>query len=137
MLLEQGGTGDDETPDEWFFSIGGVALEHDGGCMPFVPLDGFPGYFDTHFLFPSDMRGIRALNSARAMLREMFTTHDACVITGTISRSHRAARWFIRQLGFVPIGTSELDGPPVVHYALDRTEWLGLQPQRSVESEVS
>lgn len=99
-----------------------VVLEHDGACMPFVNTE--PGVYDMHFLFPPAVRGIRALNSARAMVREMFTNHGASRITGSISRSHRAARWFCRQLGFVPVSYDIVS--QTVHYRMDRTEWPGL-----------
>lgn len=133
MLFE--GTPDwDGTPvsDDWFWRWPyNFALEHDGGCIPFVhSWDELWPVYDIHFLFPPEVRGIRAVNSARAMLAEAFTNYGAARITGTISRSHRAARWFIRQIGFVPVGTGERGGKPVVHYALDRKAWLGSQPER-------
>jgi hypothetical protein len=96
-----------------------VVLEHMGCCMPFV--DCGDGVYDMHFLFPPATRGAHALSAAKAMVTEVFTKQRARRITGSISRSHRAARWFCRQLGFVPVETSGHQ----VHYAMDRTEWPG------------
>lgn len=129
MLIEQGGTGDEKVDDTWFFEDHhNFALEDAGGCIPFVYDHRSPtaGVYDIHFLFPLEVRGLRALISARAMLREAFTTYHATRITGAISRSHRAARWFIRQLGFAPVGTLEHCGRPHVRYVLEREIWLGL-----------
>lgn len=94
-----------------------VVLEDGGSCMPFV--NTAPGVFDMHFLFPPAARGKQALISAKAMVHEMLTRYGATRITGSISRSHRAARWFCRQLGFVPVNCDNVDQQ--VHYRMDRT----------------
>lgn len=127
MLREQGGDGS-PLDNRWFFANEGenIALEHDGGCMPFCRVWGYD--FDMHFLFPKEMRGPRVLAAAREMLREMFTRYRAERITGTISRTHLAARMVIRQLGFVPVSDSELCGRQAITYSMDKATWLGLQP---------
>lgn len=127
--------------NQWFYDHGlNVALEHDGCCMPFVryPRVGRPIQYDMHFLFPRNRCGKRALAAARKMLAAMFTTYDAGRITGTIPRWNLAARTVIRQLGFAPVGTTELAGKPAVEYALDKAQWLGLQhPSASTLLETS
>lgn len=125
MMLEQGGDGA-PLDNGWFFDWKlNVPLEHDGCCMPAIWSP--DGSFDIHFLFPPSLRGKRALNAARSMLRELFTTYAAQRITGTIPRWNRAARVIIRHLGFAPVAETELMGQPAVSYALDKVTWLGSQ----------
>lgn len=136
MLREQGGDGS-PLDNAWFFDWElNLALEHDGCCVPAIWSP--DGSYDIHFLFPPSRRGKPALDAARAMLRELFTTYDAPVITGAIPRWNRAARVIIRHLGFAPVADTELMGAPAVSYALDKVTWLGLQsPPAPTSSETS
>lgn len=105
------------------FEAGGFALEHEMGCMVFVPAGGV-GWFrtlDVHFLFPPSCRGPAGLAAAYAMIDQVFV-HEMCGrLIGTIKRDHAAARWFIRRLGFAPNGSDS----DVAHYQLTRDDWRG------------
>lgn len=59
-----------------------------------------PGVYDCHFLFLPCCGGKAILQSARAMLKEMFTNRGACVITGKPPRGNRAVRTIGTALGF-------------------------------------
>lgn len=143
MLREQGGSGA-PFDNAWFFAHpGNVALEHDGCCIParqtYMHWDKFPGgvctgfEYDIHFLFPPATRGKRALDAARAMVQELFTSCMALRITGTIPRTNLAARMVIRQLGFAPVGTCELAGQPAITYELSKSQCLGSTPHSPSE----
>ena len=79
--------------------------------------------YEGHFLFPSHIRGQKAVSAAKKILNEMFTKHRAITIHGRVSRDHRAARVMTRRLGFEPVGAGRdaLD-EECIHYVLDR-DW--------------
>lgn len=75
-----------------------VALIDNAGAMFFQYIR--PGVYDCHFLFIPHCSGRAILQSARAMLKEMFTNRGACVITGKPPRGNRAVRTIGVILGF-------------------------------------
>jgi hypothetical protein len=85
------------------------------------------GVYQGHYLFTEALRGRAALLRAKEFLGDMFTTHGACVIKGTVPRSNRASRALTRALGFRPIGTSiDSFGRPCLDYTMDREPWVTL-----------
>lgn len=100
-----------------------VAMRRGSGVMIFAHIGN--GFYDGHLLFPMDCPG--KLQKARDMISELFTQHDAHVITGTISRQRRAARFFTRALGFENTGSqTDPDGCETVSYRMTRDQWVRL-----------
>jgi len=82
------------------------------------------GSLDGHFLFPPEVKGKKALDSAKKMIDYVFTNCCVSAIHGHTPRKYRAARVMSRALGFKPIGASRnLADQDCVHYKLERNEW--------------
>lgn len=81
------------------------------------------GVYEGHFLFLPGSGGKAILDTARVMISEMFTRHEAYVIIGYTPRLNRAARIMSTALGFQKIkNTNHVDdlGRPCVTYVLRR-----------------
>lgn len=65
-----------------------------------------PGVYQSHTLFDMSCRGRRAVDTGRAMVEWMFS-HGADIVWGSTPRSNAKARWFNRQIGAVPLPTSD------------------------------
>lgn len=64
--------------------------------------------WEGHIMFADTCRGRRALDTAREMIGHMAPYAD--LIFGSTPINNRAARWFVRKLGFKVIGHT--DEPP-------------------------
>ncbi len=123
----------DYTPKD--LSFWNIGLIHDGAVMLFARLDAHR--FDSHFLFPAHCRGKRGIAAASAMIHEMFTRYGANAIEGHPPRVHRAVRVFGTRLGYLPTGTTSIDGlgRECVDYELRRDQWLNvLRDSSSLQS---
>ncbi len=63
--------------------------------------------WQSHTFFLPSCRGRRAIETAKEMLAWMKPYAD--VLWGATPLQNRAARWFNRQIGAVPIGTDEYE----------------------------
>lgn len=75
-----------------------------------------------HYFFYS--RGRAALDTARSMLKEIFTgPYQVETIIGLTPLEHKAALWMNRRLGFQPQGPIETDAGPCELVLLRKAEW--------------
>lgn len=104
-----------------------IVLRLGDACAIFERADDDPEVFFGHYLFPPEVRGKAALEAARRMLAEMFTTYGARVIVGETPKVLRAASVMSAVLGFKRHGESVDDaGFPCVVYVLEKSDWARL-----------
>lgn len=103
----------------FFKRPGNVAFKAGRGAMLFA--ERRKGVYDTHYLFPTDMRGPEALKIARAIVAEVFTSLRAKAMVGKVPVEHMRSRVFTRALGFVPTGRCrDSSGRKCIGYILER-----------------
>lgn len=102
-----------------------MAMKVGRAAMLFAPRK--RGYYEIHYLLPSDLRGKEGLAAVRLMVNEVFTKHRARAILGTVPCAHMPSRVFSRALGALPNGTGkDASGRDSIHYILERENWAGL-----------
>jgi len=100
-----------------------IMIGDDRGVVLFIPKA--PGHYDMHYLLTNSLRGPAALRAIKAAISELFTYHDACVITGSTPRENLAARRMNRALGGRPYGVSvDSQGRDCIDYVLERAKWV-------------
>jgi hypothetical protein len=113
--------------DEWKPSIADAAQwlsdpRHfalvEGNDLAMFEAEGeWPGELAGHMFFAS--RGRDALKVAKAMLGQAFA-YGATAITGETPERYPEALWFIRQLGFRPVGEKETPNGKAILSRLDK-----------------
>lgn len=80
--------------------------------------------YQMHWMLTEAIRGRDALLMAKNAIRTVFTSYDACAITGATPRENRAACMMNRALGGVPDGVStDSMGRPCINFRLERKKW--------------
>ncbi|UZK69601.1 hypothetical protein OKW76_00480 [Sphingomonas sp. S1-29] len=106
------------------------ALLHNEECDMAMAFEwSAPFTWQMHTLALPSCRGKRALKDGKAMIREMFVEHGACLIWGQTPVNLRAARIFNRWCGAKSVGFREqpLFGLSEVFMGL-KDEWLERHP---------
>ena len=84
-----------------------------------------PQIWQAHTVFGTTCRGRAAINTAKDMLREMFTVWDAEQIWGQTPIDNRAAHWFNRQIGAEYLGEDVHHTiGDVLNFRIRRDDWL-------------
>ena|SRR6185369_13154121 len=86
-------------PEDWVGDHKNLMFEKDGSVGLFTY--NYPGVYTGHWFFK--VRGRKALDLAREMLREAFSG-DVKVVRGMTSVNLPAARWAARQIGMTSHG---------------------------------
>jgi hypothetical protein len=107
FLREDGGSVDLTRACQDRFSVTGVVVLSNGedAVALFDATAIAPPFqaFQTHILFGATCRGRRAIDTFREMLAWVFA-RGATLVWGSILRTNRRARWFVRQVGFKATG---------------------------------
>lgn len=110
---------------EFFRRPGNMAMKVGRAVMLFAPRK--RGYYEIHYLIPSDLRGKEGLAAVRQMVNEVFTKHRARAILGSVPCAHMPSRVFSRALGALPTGKGrDAAGRDCIHYILEREHWAEL-----------
>lgn len=93
---------------DWSYAVQRCVVLSNGedAVMAFEEMS--PRQFQGHTIFAPTCRGKRALDTARAMLAQLYPRW-ADRIYGQIPLKNRAARWFHRQIGLRSIGFVDVE----------------------------
>ncbi|HEU4805005.1 MAG TPA: hypothetical protein VFS91_04235 [Nitrobacter sp.] len=97
-----------EGPIDWGQVIQGCIVLSNGKDAVSIFEESEPRVFEGHILFAPSHRGTEAEATARAMVAWMIPEH-ADSIWGAIPNDNRAARLFMRRIGFTPIAGEEVE----------------------------
>lgn len=89
--------------EEWLEDTKNVMLREEDSTGIFAYE--YPGLYTGHYFFR--VKGREAINLAKRMLDEMFSTYSAQTIRGMTKTDNRPALWITRQLGFKSYGRIE------------------------------
>lgn len=84
-----------------------------------------PTIWQAHTVFDHTHRGKLAIQTAKTMIREMFTVWQAEEIWGATPVDNRAAHFFNRKIGAQYVGQDEHHtSGTVLNFRIKRDEWL-------------